>query len=222
MILESSVDRSRGQIRDRLPSRGLLFSVLLAAILLVPVASGQATQSPSSTSRGTLGPAATTITPSVLLLISSVNTLVPDNPTVWGMTVQFLLTDNDTESHEVVFSSRVNQSVNWTTSAANSSGSWFASPNVLADHTVAGASTIQFTITFPSPGTYQFIDRAYFNLPPYDSSGNVTVNSIPATPAPASPDTDDSTINASYLAGGLVVGLVVGALVMALVMRRRK
>lgn len=200
---------------------GVRFSIVLALILLVPVASAHATTSSHAGFRDASVYPFTAAVPRVLLLISNVNTLVPDNPTVWGMTVQFLLTNNDTESHEVVFSSHVNQSVNWTTPASNTSGSWFASPNVLADVTVTASSTIQFTITFPSPGTYQFVDRAYFNLPPYNSSGNVTVNSIPVTAAPSS-DTDDATINATYLAGGIGIGLVVGAIVTALVLRRRK
>lgn len=193
----------------------------LAVLLLAPLS---AAHSVAPANAGARPAAAQAATPQVLLLISSFNTFVPENLTVWGSTVVFLLTNNDSEAHEVVFSSHVNKSVDWTTSASNASGSWFAAPNLLADQMVSASSTTQFTVNFPSPGTYQFIDRAYFNLAPYDSSGNVTVHPIPAatTSSTTSSSSPSATSTALYAGGGLAAGFLLGAAVAGLIIRRKK
>jgi hypothetical protein len=144
--------------------RGSRGSAALFLCLVIPLGSTAAVQAlpvPSTATRATTLEAPVVSSPQVVILASSLNTIVPDPVTVWGLNVQILLTNNDTEVHELAFSSRVNQSVPSTTSASNSSGSWFAWPNLLADETVNASSTIAFPISFPSPGTYQFVDRAY-------------------------------------------------------------
>ena len=173
---------------------------------------------PSTANRATASEVPFESTPQVLILVSSLNTIVPASVTVWGLNAQVALTNNDTEIHEIAFSSRANQSVPSTTSASNSSGSWFAWPNLLADETVNASSTIEFPITFPSTGTYQFVDRAYFNTP-YQTGGNFTVNSVPSPAPPRSVAGGGN--NYVYLGAGLGGGLLVGVAVTAIVLRKR-
>ncbi|HEV2165820.1 MAG TPA: hypothetical protein VGS23_02400 [Thermoplasmata archaeon] len=210
--------RSRGRRLQR-----CAVSLLLVVGLVLPL-SAIPSQAPLGRARaGASGGAADTGTPQILLMVSSSNTLVPNNVTVWGSTAEFFLTNNDSEPHEIVFSSKVDQPVTWTTSATNTSGSWFAPPNVLAAHTVGPASTLQFALSFPSAGTYQFVDRAYFNMPPYDSSGNISVHSLPS-PAASNPTENVAGSNSLYLLAGLGGGFLigVGVALAVVILRRRK
>jgi hypothetical protein len=200
-------------------SGGSVALFLTLVLLLGSSAAAQALPVPSTSNRATPWEGPSESTPQVLILVSSLNTIVPASVTVWGLNAQIVLTNNDTEIHDIAFSSRVNQSVPSTTSASNSSGSWFAWPNLLADQTVSASSTIEFPITFPSPGTYQFVDRAYFNTP-YQTGGNFTVNSV-SSPAPSGSAAAGGN-NYVYPGARLGGGLLVGVAVTAIILRKRR
>ena len=162
---------------------------------------------------GSAVPAASASNTWINLTLTSALAFTPTNPSSPTMSVTFEVRSTDpVNNHTFTLSSRVNVTAPTGSSPDNTSSGWFSGTYVSRDVTVAPDGVVFVNVTFPTPGTYQFICRYHYPV----MAGVVTVG----------PGASSTSSSPSYLlygaTGAIVLIIVVVATVVYLGRRKPK